>query len=196
MSDDLDIDDLFHEDPKKKKIKSGLKGKGAEREIVKILNERFAKILTEHPGWGAFSRSVGSGNRWGQKVVLSESAKQVYSGDLTCPEHFNYVVESKKGYNDIDLITAFTGHCKGLDEFLKQVEDDSKRVGRNPILIWKKDRKPALAFVKSHRGELQSRLINAGIKNPIMMLYGEWTVVTLDDILKLEDDFWFNTSAA
>ena len=46
------------------------------------------------------------------------------------------------------------------------------------------------------RAALQSRLINAGIKNPIMMLYGEWTVVTLDDILKLEDDFWFNTSAA
>ena len=192
---ELDVDDLFFEEPKKKKIKSGAKGKGAEREIVKILNERFAKILKENPTWGAFSRSVGSGNRWGQHVTLSESAKQVYSGDLTCPEHFNFVVESKKGYNDIDLITAFTGKCGGLDEFLKQVEDDSKRVGRKPILIWKKDRKPVLAFLKSKfTGEFQVRLINLGI-NPIIMHYGEWTVVTLDDILKLEDAFWFSISA-
>lgn len=190
-NDDQFIDDLFEEPEKKKKIKSGAKGKGAEREIAKTLNERFAKILAAHPTWGQFSRSVGSGNRWGQQVVLSEQAKQVYSGDLTCPEHFNFVIESKKGYNDIDLITAFTGKCGGLDEFLKQVEDDSKRVGREPILIWKKDRKPALAFLKCKPGELQVRLINEGL-NPIFMSYLEWSVVTFDDILKLPDDFWFN----
>ena len=184
MSNDLDVDDLFPDPEKKKKIKSGAKGKGAEREIVKILNERFAKILKEHPAWGQFSRSVGSGNRWGQKVVLSESAKQIYSGDLTCPECFRFVVESKKGYNDIDLCSAFSGSCKGLDDFLTQVSDDAKRTGRKPLLIWKKDRKPALAFLKED-------LKGTNLIKPVCMFYLDWTVIQLENLLPLPDEFWF-----
>jgi len=188
-SNDLEIDDLLKE-PKNKKIKSGLKGKSAERDLVKILNIRFAKIIAEHPKGGAFSRSVGSGSRWGQRVVLSESASQIYAGDLTCPECFNFVIESKKGYNDIDLITAFTGKCGDLDEFLKQVKTDAERVKRKPLLIWKKDRKPALVFLKAAPGEIQIKLINEGV-NPVFMTYLEWHVFRLDDLLKLPDEFWF-----
>ena len=187
-NDDFFIDDLFEDPKKKKKIKSGAKGKGQERELAKTLNERFTKILAEHPTWGAFSRR--SGNRWGQHVVLSESAKQVYSGDLTCPEHFKFVVESKKGYNDIDLNAAFDGACRGLDEFLQQVSDDAKRVDRMPLLVWKKDRKPALAFLKGQPGEIQVKLLNEGI-SPVFMSYLEWTAVRLEDLLLLPDDFWF-----
>jgi len=180
---DLDTDNLF-EEPPKKKIKSGLKGKAAERDLVKILNERFAKFIAEHPKGGSFSRSVGSGNRFGQKVILSESASQIYAGDLTCPEHFNFVIESKKGYNDIDLCIAFTGKCGGLDEFLKQVSEDAKRVGRRALLIWKKDRKPALAFLKTKPGEIISY-------KHARMVYLDWDVVAIDDLLPLPDDFWF-----
>ena len=186
---DLDIDDLFNEEPKKKKIKSGLKGKSQERDLVKILNERFAKRIAEHPKDGAFSRSVGSGNRFGQQVILSEAASQIYAGDLTCPEHFNFVVESKKGYNDIDLITAFTGKCGGLDEFLKQVLDDSKRVSRKPLLVWKKDRKPALAFFQGELGEI----INY---QHAQLCYGDWRAVLFDDLLTMPDDWWFRLSEA
>jgi hypothetical protein len=181
---DFFIDDLF-EEPKKKKIKSGLKGKAQERELVKILNERFAKIIAENPSGGAFSRSVGSGNRFGQQVTLSEAASQIYAGDLTCPECFNFVIESKKGYNDIDLYNAFTGKCGGLDEFLKQVETDAKRVGRRELLIWKKDRKNALAFLKTKVGESMPN-VNA------KMFYLEWTVMALDDLLTMPDNWWFD----
>jgi hypothetical protein len=181
---DLDIEDILNDKPKKKKIKSGQKGKSGERDLVKILNERFAKILAEHPKGGAFSRSVGSGSRWGQQVILSDAANQIYAGDLTCPERFNFVIESKKGYNDIDLYNAFTGKCGGLDEFLKQVETDAKRVGRRELLIWKKDRKPALAFLKIKIGE------NIPSKYTIMF-YLEWTAVALNDLLTMPDEFWF-----
>ena len=188
--EDLDVEDVT-KNSVKKKVKSGAKGKSAERDIVHALNERFAKIITEHPNAGAFSRSLGSGNRFGQKVVLSASAKEIYAGDITCPNScdcsFNFVIESKKGYNDIDLFTAFVGKCKGLDAFLSQVDTDSKRVHKRALLIWKKDRKPALAFFKANHGEM------AKIAKYNFMQYLDWTAISLENILTLPDDFWFKT---
>lgn len=184
--DDLDVENLLGEDqPKKKKIKSGLKGKSAEREICHLLNERFSKILSENPSGGAFSRSVGSGNRWGQKVILSDAAKQIYSGDITCPEKFLFVVESKKGYNDIDLCLVFLGKCPGLDAFLKQVEEDAERVKRLPILVWKKDRKPAIAFIKQ-TCLYQTTGYTASI------WFKDWLGLPFEELLaKTDDNFWF-----
>ena len=55
-------------------------------------------MLTDFFGC-SFTRSIGSGNRWGQ-VVLSEQAKQVFSGDICVPEGFKWVIECKGGYED------------------------------------------------------------------------------------------------
>jgi hypothetical protein len=101
MEEDAEVEDIFKKRPKK--IKSGIKGKRVELEVVKSLNERFSKVLAANPDGGKFSRSVGSGNRWGQNVHLSKNAVNTYSGDIVCPEGFLFVLESKGGYNDIDL---------------------------------------------------------------------------------------------
>lgn len=181
--DDLEIENILGEN-KPKKIKSGKKGKRVELELIKSLNERFSKILAERPAAGKFSRSVGSGNRWGQRVHLSKAASDTYSGDIVCPEGFKFVLESKGGYNDIDLCSAFSGRQAEIDSFLKQVSDDSERCGRMPLLLWKKDRKPRLAFVKSR--DLGDR------KFSCMMKYGSWSVVLYDDLIGLEDGFFFS----
>ena len=180
---DLDVEDVLKEKPKK--IKSGAKGKAAERDICHILNERFATLLKAHLSWGSFSRSVGSGNRWGQGVMLSEQAKNVYASDICCPENFLFVIESKKGYNEIDLCACFSGKCPGLDAFLQQVLDDSLKVNRKPLLIWKKDRKPAIAFIQVPVTWLATAEMH-------YIGGGGWTAIPFSELLaSTPDDFWF-----
>jgi hypothetical protein len=182
--DDLDVDNIAKNADKPKKIKSGAKGKSAERELVHLLNERFDSLLTKNSNFGKFSRSVGSGNRWGQHVDLPKHAKDTFSGDLCVPQNFKWVIESKKGYNDIDLISIFSGKCPGLDEFLDQVTADSKRCGRKPMLIWKKDRKPRIAFIKAADfSDFRD------FKN--YLVYNEWVGVPFDDLLSLKTDNFF-----
>lgn len=182
MEEDAEIEDIFREKPKK--IKSGKKGKRVELELVKSLNDRFREVLRSRPNAGTFSRSVGSGNRWGQRVHLSKAASDTYSGDIVCPEGFLFVLESKGGYNDIDLCTLFAGGQAELDGFLKQVTDDSVRCGRKPLLLWKKDRKPRIAFLRT--SDLGDRDFTCTIK------YGEWTAISFDNLMSLDDGFFFN----
>jgi hypothetical protein len=182
MEEDLEVEDIFSK--KSNKIKSGKKGKRVELELIKSLNERFADLLASRPNAGKFSRSVGSGNRWGQRVHLSKAASDTYSGDIVCPEGFLFVLESKGGYNDIDLCSAFSGKQAELDAFLTQVSDDSSRCGRKPLLLWKKDRKPRLAFLKT--ADLGGRGFDR------MFKYGEWTAVLCEDLLSLPDGFFFS----
>lgn len=182
MEEDIDIDDIFQKKPKK--IKSGKKGKRVELELVKSLNDRFSKVLSENPDAGKFSRSVGSGNRWGQNVHLSRVATNLYSGDIICPDKFKFVLESKGGYNEIDLCSAFDGGQSELDEFLKQVSSDSERCKRKPLLFWKKDRKPRIAFIRSE--DL------GNFSFAYAMKYREWTAVSYDDLMKLDDSFFFS----
>lgn len=182
MEEDIEVENILG-DKKPKKIKSGKKGKRVELELIKSLNERFVKVLSERPQAGKFSRSVGSGNRWGQRVHLSKAASDTYSGDIVCPEGFRFVLESKGGYNDIDLCSAFSGRQAELDSFLKQVSDDSERCGRRPLLLWKKDRKPRLAFLRS--SDLEGRSFSCSMK------YGDWTALLYEDLMGLDDSFFF-----
>jgi hypothetical protein len=171
---------------KKKRIKCGKKGKRVELELVKDLNKRFSKFISTRPDSGGFSRSVGSGNRWGQNVRLSKSAQETYSGDITTPEGFKFVIESKGGYEDIDLCSAFDGGIKELDAFLKQVSDEAERTGKKPLLVWKKDRKPRLAF-------LETKVWNEAVADvEFTMKYRTWTIISYQDLMSLDDKFFFS----
>lgn len=182
--EDQDIEDLLENLSKKKsKAKGKPKGKRGELEIVKILNSRFEDILLKNPEWGKFSRTVGSGNRWGQNVVLSKEAMNTFSGDLTCPQNFLFVIESKNGYDDIDLNASFDSGHKEIDKFLGQVLTDSERCGRKPILIWKKGRKNRIAFIKKEDWQRDMP--------EYYMSYRDWYIFSLDLLLSLKDDFFF-----
>lgn len=181
---EIEIEDVLSSKPKK--IKSGKKGKRVELEVVKELNARFSDILLKNPSWGRFSRTIGSGNRWGQNVFLSKVAMDNFSGDLVCPTNFKFVLESKGGYNDIDLCSAFDKGQSVLDDFLEQVSEDSKRTGRKPMLLWKKDRKPRLSFIKAC--DIENKLYS-GFE--YSMKYRDWLVFNFSDLIKLQDDFFF-----
>ena len=171
-----DIEETFHIEKFKSKTKrtNGCrKGKRVERELVAFLNERFGK---------GFSRSVGSGNRWGSIKDMPKHAIDSFTGDLVCPENFRFVCESKGGYNKIELSSAIDGSIADLDEFIKQVEDDSKRCGRPPLLFYKRDRKPWLVFCKTKRLE--------GTYN-YSLQYRDYTCIPLREFLKLPDKYFF-----
>lgn len=183
MEEDIDVENIL--DDKPKRIKSGRKGKRVELEVVKDLNARFSEILSKKPDLGRFSRSVGSGNRWGQNVHLSKAARDTYSGDIVCPETFRFALESKGGYNDIDLCSAFGGGQSELDGFLKQAESDADRCGRKPMLLWKKDRKPRIAFLKTL--DLPPREFTCSMR------YRDWTAVPFEELAREDDDFFFGS---
>ena len=182
--EELEIENIFNK--KTKRIKSGKKGKRVELEVVKYLNDRFANLLSKNNDWGKFSRTVGSGNRWAQNVHLSKVAMDNFSGDLICPDNFKFIIESKGGYNEIDLCSAFDKGQSELDSFLKQVTSDSDRTGRKPMLLWKKNRKPRLAFLK--QVDLDCNIY----KFEYNMKYRDWVVVNIKDLITLEDNFFFN----
>lgn len=188
--EDYEIEPIWEKE-KPKKIKTGQKGKRVERELCKILNKRFAKLISKNSSWGQFSRSVGSGNRWGQVSNLPKHAKDTFSGDITCPENFKFTIESKGGYNDIDLNSAFDKGHKELDSFLQQALDDAERSGRYPMLIWKKDRKPRLAFIS--KSTIESELTPEQILTyDYVLIYRDWVAFNLDELLGFEDEFFFN----
>ncbi len=178
-NDELEVDDIFSL-KKTKKINSSVKGKSNEREIVKILNQRFKNILSSNSSWGLFSISIGSGNRYSQ-VSLSYSAKQIFSSDISSPPSFKFTIESKAGY-DIDLCSAFTGN-KELDSFLMQATEDGEKSNKLPMVLWKKNRMPRLAFVHS---EIIKKTFDYQMK------YRNWTVVTFADLLLEPDNFFFD----
>jgi hypothetical protein len=175
--EDFVVDDILkNRDKKKKKVNGKKKGSRVERELTKILNTRF--------NCEDFSRSVGSGNRWGQVNHLPKHARIVFSGDLIVPANFKFCIESKGGYDGIDLNAVFDHGSTELDHFLEQAVADSIRCDRKPMLCWKKTRKNWMAFVKKE--ELKE------IDFKYMLKYGEWVAVALDKLLEMPDEFFLN----
>lgn len=177
MSNDNDWEDFEVEDvtaPKpKKKVNGGAKGKRVERYITKILTTRFGK---------EFSRSVGSGNRWAQTKNMPKHALETFSGDICCPEGFLFTIESKGGYNKIDLNNIFESGNSELDKFLEQSDKEASHLKKKPLLLWKKDHKPWIAFVKQDhiQGEYD-----------YLIKYREWNAVLFKKLLELPDNFFF-----
>ena len=174
MKDNFNLDKLRK--PKKKRINSRKKGNTFENKICKLLNDRFeTNEFCRTPGSGAFATTHS----------LPEHMK-VY-GDLITPLNFKFVVDCKKGYNEEALSTIFNEKSK-FWEFVEQVERDAKKAGRLPLLIWQQDRKNILAaFPSSEFGE-------QGLNNKIniQIFNKSWTIILLDNIINLNNYYWFN----
>jgi Holliday junction resolvase len=184
--DDCDVENILAS-KKRKSLNSGAKGKRKERELVKVFSGRFG------PG---FSRTVGSGNRWGQVSDLPEHAKETYTGDILRPAGFQWVIECKGGYNDIDLNNAFDGGITQLNEFLAQVHEEAVRSGQKPLLCWKKDRRPWLSFLRpqdvphDHFFPYRLDYLESSTHKERGLEHRSWVAVSLTELLTLPDDFF------
>lgn len=176
-TDDFVIDDILSK-KKTKKVDGKKKGNRTELDLTKVLNARF--------GGTGFSRTIGSGAVGTSKgQYLPKHAQDVFSGDLIVPKGFKFVIECKGGYDSIDMSSVFVRGNSELDAFLEQVTKDSKRCGRQPLLCWKKTRKPWLAFVQTK--DLPSQSFKYKLQ------YGKWTCVAMEHLLKLDDSFFLET---
>lgn len=183
MSEFEDLDDFVMDDltkkVQKKRVNGKKKGSRTELDLTKVLNARF--------GTG-FSRSIGSGNRWGQVNHLPKHAREVFSGDLVVPKEFKFVIESKGGYEEIDINSIFLKGNSELDSFLAQAVADGKRCGRKPMLCWKKTRKPWIAFI------MTDELKDVEMEFKYSIKYKCWTGIALEHLLKLDDSFFLNAT--
>jgi hypothetical protein len=175
MNDDFFVDDVLGNLGKaeKKRVNSKDKGRRGEQDLCILLRERFQK---------PFSRVVSSGARVSQ-VQLSEQAKQVLIGDIVAPEGFRFTIECKYGYADLDLSTSFDVGIPKIDAFLKQATTDAARIGRLPMLCWRKPRQNWLAFIPTN--------VTNTYEYRFKLYYREWTCVSLSELLKQDDDFFF-----
>jgi hypothetical protein len=193
--DYIDMDDLFVdnvlgdlEKERKPKVKSKRKGNRVELELCKKLTEHFGE---------EFSRSVGSGNRWGQVNYLPEHARKTLVGDICVPEKFKWVIECKGGYDkDVDFSSVLDGGCARIDEFIEQSLHDHEQCGRLPIIFWKRSRKPWICMARSNDlYDVVARAINFYFsyksKQDRLNNYS-WTIVSADALLKATGKpFWF-----
>ncbi len=176
MSDDFIVDDIFGRPEKKKRPNSGRIGKTGERELGKLFSERFPN----HP---PFSRCLGSGAR-SRQVVLSKEALNLMEGDLVCPPLFNFTIECKLAYDDIEITQAIAEKNAKLDSFLEQASSSAKRTEKIPLLCWRKKRRPWIAFLPKELIKPPERYL----------IYNEWIGLWLEDLFKQPDQFFFNST--
>jgi hypothetical protein len=101
--------------------KSKNKGSSFERVIAKDLNELYGIE-------GGFSRSSGSGARFGgkNKVNLNVNNRQASKGmlgDIQTPDGVDLIIECKS-YKDFPFHQLIQGECKVIDGWLDQLEGD------------------------------------------------------------------------
>ncbi len=154
MKDNYDFSQL----KKPKKVNSKKKGNKFENDVCKILNEHFGvKDFCRTPGSGAYATTH----------YIPDYLK-IY-GDLITPEGFAFVIDTKKGYNDLDLFSIFNDKSS-LWGFIEQSERDSIAAKRPFLLIYKQDRRETLVIVRAeHLNKSERHLI---FSNDLGILYG------------------------
>ena len=177
MEDNYDISAL----KKKKRVNSRTKGNTFERQIAKLLNDRFN--TTE------FSRTPGSG-AFATTHSLPDHLK-IY-GDLITPIKFKYCIECKKGYNKENLYSLYN-YSSEFWGFLDQCEKDSEKCGKIPMVIFKQDRYPTLAIIPNH---VQTNKLQQYIeihKNETPFLTRVYRIYKFEDLLDDYDTIWFDS---
>tara|TARA_R110002074_G_scaffold127756_10_gene267544 strand:+ start:2290 stop:2808 length:519 start_codon:yes stop_codon:yes gene_type:complete len=170
MDDKYDLNEL-RKKPKRKNSRT--KGNTFERQIAKLLNDRFN--TTE------FSRSPGSG-AFATTHTLPDHLK-IY-GDLITPVKFKFCIECKKGYNNQNLYSLYN-YSSEIWKFIEQSEKDSEKCGLTPMVIFKQDRQPTLAIIP------QAIQVTDSIKYIEIHNKKHYRVYLFDELLKCWDSMWF-----
>ena len=170
MDDNYDLSKLRRK-PKRKNSRT--KGNTFERQVAKLLNDRFK--TTE------FSRSPGSG-AFATTHTLPDHLK-IY-GDLITPNKFKFCIECKKGYNNQNLYSLYN-YSSEIWKFIEQSEKDSAKCGLIPMVIFKQDRQPILAIIpEGVAGSEDFKYIQIHNKK-------QYRVYLFEELLKCWDSMWF-----
>lgn len=117
------------------------KGSAFEREVAKAFSAAFSAPFVRSSGSGAW---LGGKNA---RRAAPGAARRDRLGDITCPDGLPFIVEAKR-YKEIPDMFVPSAKLNGwLDQLLQGVRGDDV-----PILVFKADRKPALAAVPGELG--------------------------------------------
>lgn len=156
--------------PKKRK-NSRAKGAAFENKVAKQLNERFDTTdFSRTPGSGAFATT----HKLPQHLQLH--------GDLITPQTFRFIVECKKGYNDLSLDALLNEKSK-LWEWLDTLERDMAAANKPGILLVAQDRRPTILIRKKDDRKHNNQVI-------IKKEDREYTMTSLEEFLDYSND-WF-----
>ena len=161
------------------KINSQRKGRSAERDVSKILNERFGdgkKVFSPTPSSGAW----GGGQNRERRIDMSLEQKMTLVSDIMTPPDFRFILESKF-YADISFWDLFNESSK-LRDWIEQVVSDSSFVGKEPFLVMKFNRKPKIAMTKI---DAPGKVFTFYYKNE------SWHCYLFEDLLSFEREWWF-----
>jgi len=137
---------MSKEQKKARRKNSKQKGSSFERQICKELSLWWSDgedpdVFWRSPGSGSWARGKGSeAPGWGDVVALKPEGELFTS---------HVVVEIKRGYGDLDSISANSKETGKLVRFLKNLEHICLEEARKrfPVLIYKKDRSPTMICI-------------------------------------------------
>lgn len=156
-------------------VNSKNKGNRNENELAKILNERFGngkKIFSRSPQSGAW----GGGSNRELREDMDYQSKLTLASDIITPHNFKFIIEHK-AYKQASFWDLFNSSSE-LNSWVKQVEDDSSWVDKEPMLIVKYNNKKRIVYIKQK------------IKGYVFE-WNEWYCYWLDDLLKLDNKFFY-----
>jgi Holliday junction resolvase len=110
------------------------------------------------------------------------------SGDVICPENFRYSIECKSYNVNID----FFSKSALVDEWRKQAVEDANKVGKVPMICWKRPRKGWVVMIP-----LAVQFINSNESYRHICkhycYYNGWAVMRIEELFRIEDKFFFKT---
>jgi hypothetical protein len=172
MKDKFDVKKLKKK-AGKKRLNSRAKGNRFENKVAKLLNERFnTKEFCRSPGSGAFATTH----------TLPEYLK-IY-GDLITPEKFKYIIECKKGYNDMQICDLLNDTSK-VSEMIAQAFRDSQKSSKKFLLIMGQDRKNPAIITNDFDLIVRGDRFSGSSRGVAIVMY------MLDDLLECKDSCFF-----
>lgn len=166
-----------------KKVNGKQKGNNFERKIANIFSDRFA----EYTGISqSFRRNPDSGSFFGgtnaARAETHDTDWAVY-GDLICPKAFKFVVECKHYKKAPTFKSLIEQNISEWDKWIKQVQQDAKVCGKDPMLIIKYNNVPAFVM-------LDWTILSGSCS----VEYNGMRVFPLDTVLGGPDSFFFPTA--
>lgn len=178
----------------KKRVNSKSKGSSFEGQVAKRLSTALDPLK--------FIRSQGSGARVGGKnfatigQLFGEDALKLFVGDVVASNEkdvlkdgssFRWSIETKF-YKTPDSFPGLIAGSANVFKWMEESIDDSQKVARSPLLIFKWNHTPTYAAVLSEDvGDLVPKLTIAQGKRTLC-------IFLLDDLLG-ERTFWFTFAA-
>jgi hypothetical protein len=157
---------------------SKAKGSSFEREVATFLSKLYNESFIRAPGSGAY---VGGKNQ-SRKEYLHEGQIRSFKGDIVPGESFTKFNCECKSYADFPFHQLYTGDCKVIDIWIKQMMDVAEADDVS-ILIMKFNHKGKFVAVQSSLTWITDNFTYYSSKS-----LGDWIIIEFEQFFKLNRD--------